>query len=344
MDEFKKMIFNDMNNIINQINNSNIDDAPYLCSDLNDLFIICDNFGITDYPKIDLKYLNSELEKLDDNAIQTTINSYTKDPSFILNIIYNIYKFYRWKGISGCDYNNLSTKLAPNESYQLAKDFYSSFDKRYLDVFNKLYDNKRIRSFESSDDELFGITEYGISYLPYVFYTEFNNILTATTIIHEIAHAYCAIEQQKLGYQKMYHSILINTVEIPPYTIELFFYDYLNKIGFNKNDVNLLYNIYSASLKVIAKDCYCNYYRKKNFKDNDINLVNSQISTLYGKALGIYLYSLNNKEKAINLIDIINIESCSKILPDIIKDNNMDYDDIVSFESGSKLILKKWSK
>ena len=344
MDELKEMLLNDMSNIIKLISTSKLKDIPYLCDDLNDLSIVCDSFGIKEYPRIDFLLYDEQFKEFNKNAEQIILNSYIKDPDFILNLIINIHKFYKFKKIFNCNYNNLATKLTPNESCQLVREFYSSFDKKYLNVFNELYDNKRIRSFDSLDDELFGITEYGISYLPYIFYTEFNNVLTATTIIHEVAHAYCAIEQRKLGYQKMHHSILVNAYEIPPYTIELFFYDYLSSIDFNRHDINLLYNIYSASLKVIVKNCYHNYYCKKDLNDNDMNIVNSQIDTLYGKALGIYLYSLNDKEKAIHLIDTINIESCSKILPDIIKDNNMDYDDIVNFKSGSSLIRKKWSK
>ena len=348
MDELKQVIFKDINNTIMRLKlNHSISLYPYLLSDLNELYDLCNALGIEGYPVYEDTKVFTTSQKYNVNIVNKINEIYFQNYALFESLIRSVNRFYKdYPTYKEYDYFP-KIKMDINEIVLLVSDFLKKFDMRYYNLFKDLSNKRKLIISPIPSRNAAGITYNGYTFSPYIVFENTNNLLTATTIVHEIAHAFSNNLISNIELKKQNNRYLNNSVEICSYTIELFFIDYLKKIHFYENDIQRLINDYNSLLKRSAKYCEENLYivsktidlKEEDGEDNDFN---NGFANLCGKCLAVYLFSLKDKDKALDLIDKISIESCEKSLTDIILDNNMDYNDISKFKSGRKL-FKKWN-
>ena len=343
MEKIKKVIFKDINNIICLLKkNKSISTYPYLITDLVQLQDLCDDLGIEGYPDFEDTNVFLDAKKYNDNAVNTIAESYLIDYDFIYKLLSKVNNFYDTNPTHKMYDDNPKVNLQLPEMLDLAVEFLTYFDKRYLNTFLRIYNEKKLIMVNPNDGD-FGLTYNGYAFSPYIVFENRNNLLTVETIVHEVAHAFSTHLIGRIDFKHQYNHYLTNTVEICSYSTELFFIQYLLDNHILPEDTQRLINQFNRYLQYDAATLIA------LFNEHDeyfcaTEKTDSMLSNFYGRTIGTYLFGLNDKEKALYLIDRISIESCKKILTDIIIDNGMDLKDISNFRSGKRVLRKLWKE
>ena len=342
MNDIKKIIFKDISNIIKLLkSNKSISIYPYLLSDLEQLQELCDDLGIEGYQTFADTNISLNYQKYNDNIINTIAGSYLIDYDFTFELLSNITEFYNSSPLYKMYDDETRISLQLEEILELVMEFLHYFDDRYLETFYKVFNEKKLIVAKPGESDALGMTYNGYKFSPYIIFENRNSLVTVATIIHEVAHAFSTYLIKNIEFKKQNNRYLINTIEICSYTTEFFFIEYLEKEHILTHDTKRLINEFNHYLQDNS------LYLFEEFSKGSDNLditdeIQSVMKDFYGRALAPYLVSLNDKEKALYLIDRISIESCEKPLTEILKDNNMDIEDIASFSSASKVLKRVW--
>lgn len=169
--------------------------------------------------------------------------------------------------------------------------------------------------------------------------------MSAVSLVHEASHTYYRYYRNLFKNSTELNIINSNISEIPSYTLELYFFDWLKSKKICLEDNYILKNNFFYLLLSFANnfvDLFDNkdfIFTKNNFASIEKNYTYN-IDSFIGKAFACYLYSLNDIEKVNYLIDKLFQNKDIMSLEEIIRKNNLDYEDIINFESGKKLIKK----
>lgn len=245
--------------------------------------------------------------KLDDNYIK-----------FLIDICYNVsetsedfiesdFTFYK------SSYENL---------INVSMEFYKSLgDEEILEKASSILSDKS--SINVSNVHRNGMNDrYGQTFNDYVFDKSYisivpnNSIFDYQVLNHEVMHGINFYTKEKVPSENYY-----GFHEIPTYTIDYLFIDYLKKIGFDEEEVNKLKvqkDNYIYSLACITKmQLETELIRNKTYRDYNVQDIKNVLSPLLIKQLlevesGVIAYGLYNQIKSDNNLD--NLKSVMKTI------------------------------
>ena len=347
MELYEKAILHDIDKTISLLKkNKSKSIYPFLCLDLESLYEICAETGVENFPiyDIDDRIVDDFFcKKLDPLMVKNLSDSYEIIKN-LTNVILNFYENYPTYKL----YNYVPKQYVSLEkSVDICTDFLDEYNQKFLDILYGLFKEKKLLTPGNCviGENLFGAS-YN-SYLTFSSYIIFQNsytISSAITLAHETAHIYSYNLTRNYPLIKKIKKMISLTQETRPFTTELFFLDYLKTHKICPDDIKLIQGEFNGSLyehAIKIADLIEGYEDDMNKIIKDDDYVKASLYLL-GRVFALYLFSLNDKEKIDYLLDRIDIECCDKYFMDILKDNNMDYEDIMNFDSASKLILKRW--
>lgn len=344
MDAVETNIKRDINNIVQKAKRSKSKSTyVYNIIDLDCLYDLCDIldikyniFDILDYRK---------LQEFSRSNLNNTYALFLKNKNFIEIIAKNIVDSLQNNTLFPI---NPSIKLEYNDLVNISKDFLKDYN---VNIFNSLVDCiKKNKVFYYDDFEEEGLTysSVGNNFSPYIIIDSQNTIMSAVSLVHEATHAYYRYYRNLFKNSTELNILNSNISEIPSYTLELYFFEWLKSKKICLEDNYILKNNFFNLLLDIAH-YFANLFDNQDFiftKNDFANFASIEkkyilnIDTFIGKSFACYLYSLNDIEKVNYLIDKLFQNKDVMSLEEIIRKNNLDYEDIINFESGKKLIKK----
>lgn len=243
MEEIKKTIFKDIYIVINKIKKCNSKSTySILINELYTLYKLCEDFDITDYPKLEnysfksIEYINKE-----NNIVYEILKN--KD--------YHLEFAETNQVLDDLRYNNLSSYAIRNffNSYDyldIIYDFLNQYDENLLKLFKEMIFEGRIIISDINEENnghvhtpAYTVCSYG-SYKPYIVVEQENCIADLVHLVHELAHVKEYINSNnisnKIQVQKEHNCL----EEVYSYFLQNLFILYLDKIKFKKEDIKTI--------------------------------------------------------------------------------------------------------
>lgn len=293
----EEMILKEMHDLIYKLKRSRSKSKTYyLGCDISMLYDICIDLNITppDFEKyscrseIDMPSKRISLYDIIENNLNFVvgINKVYKE---LVKKYPNIIRFYN---------DNSFRYMDSNTSRILAETFLENYDKDLLIQYKNMVNKNRIIKQEGKDGVNYGMTYPFLSLNdPYIVLYSNYNISDAITLVHEMAHV---DEYNIKRYYNLKNKIYTYNiyVEVYSYFMELVFYNFLDKCGYNKNEVRDLRMKYDSILLRYMSHFVDNIY------EDDRLLLEQSLNGIYGMSLAYYFYDiyLTDKEKAKYLI------------------------------------------
>ena len=171
------------------------------------------------------------------------------------------------------NYNNHelnNIEISENDVINISKKFYESLDNEVItEKSNKILNDKSHFGFTNDVSKNMVNNFYGITIpdlifnKPYISVVKQNNLNEYLTFTHEVMHGIDFYIEPKI-----FTKIFWGFIEIPTYTIEYLFLDYLEENGFNIEDIKKLRNIYSNYLSNLSNEIL-NRKDELQIKNND---------------------------------------------------------------------------
>ena len=266
METIDKIIFKDIHNVISKIKKcSSKTTYSFLINELYALYSLCDDLEITNYPKIEdyssksIQYVNKEMNYA---------YEIFKNLDYHLNFSNNYLELDENKYLGASSYIQYFDSF---KNIDLLMDFLDKYDKDLLKLFKEMVHEGRIFIADIAKKEedniytpAFTTHTYG-SYKPYIIIEGKNCINDLIFIAHELGHAKeymnVATVSNKIQKQREYNCLS----EVYSHYLQNLFILYLEKVGFNKKDMN--------TVKVEYNYVFYNYIKKLhesliNLKEN----------------------------------------------------------------------------
>ena len=217
--------------------------------------------------------LNQKLTTLNDFAKPIISDYYL---CFLLNLVQNLksIKTIYSNDIKELSYYKFSEHKAVSTSYQ----FYSSLeDDEIVGTASVILSNHSHYEFKSKLGNFKGIAGFmvGDYYFnkPYIYCTTNNNLFTYQVFNHEIMHGIDFYMNPKFK-----NSIFGGFTEIPTYTIDYLFLDFLEENNYNRNDIDALRRKKYDYIQKIANDTILeiNYLLKLKYGSDNISTISCQ--------------------------------------------------------------------
>ncbi len=242
MDDIERIIKKDINTVLGKLKqNKNKSTYVYNLIDLILLDDLCNFFDIFDdqinnYDFISYKKYKNIEKILNDNFFKLFIKNkdFIKWAAISIAEALNCYNFYP------VEFKNM---IKEKEAVNITLDFLKHYNN---DIYNLL---KTV----SKDNKIFmtdNFISYGVTYFsaaenfsPYIIIEQQYNIMDPITLAHEITHVYYMSRQ---NLNKNYYKINASNScfnEIPTYTLELYFYEWLKENKICSSDNKILYNL-----------------------------------------------------------------------------------------------------
>ena len=203
----------------------------------------------------------------------------------------------------------------------------------------------------SKDNKIFmtdNFISYGVTYFsaaenfsPYIIIEQQYNIIDPITLAHEITHVYYMSRQ---NLNKNYYKINASNScfnEIPTYTLELYFYNWLKENKICSSDNKTLYNLIFLDIYKESK-YFLNYFKRNLNLTQDFETITSddfklKLYNFIGILFAFYFYSINDLEKIDSIFKKFYDSKEIPSLEEIISDYNLNYEDIINFKYGKKI-------
>ena len=342
LQEHQLKVLKDINNTIaNLKKNKSLSSYYYSLIDLDALYELCSILDINNYPIYD------DINKVDIDKNRKSIGPYILKNLFLNLDIYekmcnnvinelNTFSLY---------YNPINHPISIEDNYTYSAEFLNYFSKSFLNILLKLLLDNRIiivNDFEDSPKASgFTYTSYS-NFDPYILLLDCGNIVTGSSLVHEIAHAYNDTIVNNVNRKDKQFIRYSFTDELTSLYTEIIFSNYLSDNHLLNGDGksllrNMTFNFYLATKAVLDTI--------KTLKNNGEIVFTDEIrydfEVLIAMAIGLYLAQNIKKDEALKKIDIINKNGYKIDFIDTLIQAELDIDDIISFNSASKYIRKK---
>ncbi len=215
-------------------------------------------------------------------------------------------------------FKKYKTSMNTYDTVEMCKNFFDFYDKDISKYFNHLLDSRNIFiGGEFGEDGMRGCTYSLCSQnKPFIVVNDFNNILLADILVHEVIHSYIENAINDKSFEDSCQQSANSLDEVYSRFIELVFTHYLQEINFNSNDIDAL--TLSGDNTLIDFLCNYNYMLKKIPLDtilanNELyyEFMNNEVYS-YGGVLAYHYFDeyLNNPEKCKD--NIVNLSLDSK--------------------------------
>lgn len=304
-------------------------------------YLVIDNLFSKDYrlsiliDNLISKHYKLTVECNNLNKKLTTINDFVKPIisdeylHFLLKLVENLKSI---KVIYSDDNKELSYyKFSEYKAISTSYQFYSFLDDdELIDNASVILSNSSHYEFRSKLGDFKEITGFmvGDYYFKksYIYCTNKNNLFTYQTFNHEIMHGINFYMRPKLK-----NNLSRYFMEIPTYTIDYLFLDFLEQNNYNINDINALRRKKYDYIKNIANNISLKMsyllqlrYKRTNFKYENFyfeiaNMLNDNLFELLSCILAEGLYRqilVNKKQGLINLKEIMKHEFLNDMPPD----------------------------
>lgn len=262
----------------------------------------------------DITKSNNFISKIKEKRYMLEVVELVKEQNFIdkdyfdllfalaLNVSSSLKSYLKCK-----DTNLNKLNLSEKELIDICKNFYLWLgDEEISRSAIKILNNDKALEFCSS---LRGRHRNcaGLNYSDYIYNDTYcivvkeNNINDILCLVHEVMHGVDFFMRQRLQSEPYF-----GFIEVPPIVMEYLLFDYLEEVGFDKNDIENLKNIKKIALVYKALNTYLDVYLKKalidvNLKDNlsedeQKRLVEVEAEVI---AYGLYLQIRKDKEKGL---------------------------------------------
>lgn len=129
--------------------------------------------------------------------------------------------------------------------------------------------------------------------------------------------------------------------EIPTYTLELYFYEWLKENKICSSDNKILYNLIFLYIYNEAK-YFINHFKRNLNLSQDFETITSddfklKLYNFIGILFAFYFYSINDLEKIDSIFKKFYDSKKIPTLEEIISDYDLNYEDIINFKYGKKL-------
>lgn len=340
MDDIERIIKKDINTVLGKLKqNKNKSTYVYNLIDLSLLDDLCNFFDIFDdqinnYDFISYKKYKNIEKILNDNFFKLFIKNkdFIKWAAISIAEALNCYNFYP------VEFKNM---IKEKEVVNITLDFLKHYNN---DIYNLL---KTV----SKDNKIFmtdNFISYGVTYFsaaenfsPYIIIEQQYNIMDPITLAHEITHVYYMSRQ---NLRKNYYKLNASNScfnEIPTYTLELYFYEWLKENKICSSDNKILYNLIFLYIYNEAK-YFINYFKKNLNLSQDFETITSddfklKLYNFIGILFAFYFYSINDLEKIDSIFKKFYDSKKIPSLEEIISDYDLNYEDIINFKYGKKL-------
>lgn len=340
MDDIERIIKKDINTVLGKLKqNKNKSTYVYNLIDLSLLDDLCNFFDIFDdqinnYDFISYKKYKNIEKILNDNFFKLFIKNkdFIKWAAISIAEALNCYNFYP------VEFKNM---IKEKEAVNITLDFLKHYNN---DIYNLL---KTV----SKDNKIFmtdNFISYGFTYFsaaenfsPYIIIEQQYNIMDPITLAHEITHVYYMSRQ---NLRKNYYKLNASNScfnEIPTYTLELYFYEWLKENKIYSSDNKILYNLIFLYIYNEAK-YFINYFKRNLNLSQDFETITSddfklKLYNFIGILFAFYFYSINDLEKIDSIFKKFYDSKKIPTLEEIISDYDLNYEDIINFKYGKKL-------
>lgn len=340
MDDIERIIKKDINTVLGKLKqNKNKSTYVYNLIDLSLLDDLCNFFDIFDdqinnYDFISYKKYKNIEKILNDNFFKLFIKNkdFIKWAAISIAEALNCYNFYP------VEFKNM---IKEKEAVNITLDFLKHYNN---DIYNLL---KTV----SKDNKIFmtdNFISYGFTYFsaaenfsPYIIIEQQYNIMDPITLAHEITHVYYMSRQ---NLRKNYYKLNASNScfnEIPTYTLELYFYEWLKENKICSSDNKILYNLIFLYIYNEAK-YFINYFKRNLNLSQDFETITSddfklKLYNFIGILFAFYFYSINDLEKIDSIFKKFYDSKKIPTLEEIISDYDLNYEDIINFKYGKKL-------
>lgn len=240
MEEIKKTIFKDIYNLINNIKKcSSTSQYTKFITELNTLFNMCDELGISDYPKLeDYSYKSIKLKNM---GLDFYYN-------ILINYQYHLDFSNNYKNIDENKYlynNEIIKDCFDTDNYfYIIEDFLYEYDPDLLKIYYDTITSGRmlwVKPCRKEGEELYTPAYTTISYgsfKPYIIIKRENNVTDLINIVHELGHAKEYINAASISKKVLNQKEFNCLSEVYSYFLQNLFIKYLEKIHFYLNDID----------------------------------------------------------------------------------------------------------
>lgn len=340
MDDIERIIKKDINTVLGKLKqNKNKSTYVYNLIDLSFLNDLCNFFDIFDGQINNYDFISYEkfknIEKiLNDNFFKLFIKNkdFIKWAAVSIAESLNCYNFYP------VEFKNM---IKEKETVNITLDFLNHYNNGIYNLLKKVSKDNKI--FMTDNFITYGVTYFSAAenFSPYIIIEQQYNIIDPITLAHEITHVYYMSRQ---NLSKNYYKINASNScfnEIPTYTLELYFYNWLKENKICSSDNKTLYNLIFLYIYKESK-YFFNYFKKDLNLSQDFETITSddfklKLYNFIGILFAFYFYSINDLEKIDSIFKKIYDSKEIPSLEEIISDYNLNYEDIINFKYGKKI-------
>lgn len=343
MDDIERIIKKDINTVLGKLKqNKNKSTYAYNLIDLSLLYDLCDIFDVSDifdnqinnYDFIFYKKYKNIEKILNDNFFKLFIKNkdFIKWAAISIAEALNCYNFYP------VEFKNV---IKEKEAVNITLDFLKHYNNNIYNLLKTVSKDNKI--FMTDNFISYGVTCFSTTenFSPYIIIEQQYNIMDSITLAHEITHVYYMSRQ---NFSKNYYKINASNScfnEIPTYTLELYFYEWLKENRICSNDNKILYNLIFLYIYNEAK-YFINYFKKNlNLSQNFETIISDDFKLKLYDFIGIlfafYFYSIKDLEKIDSIFKKFYDSKKIPTLKEIISDYGLNYEDIINFKYGKKL-------
>lgn len=343
MDDIERIIKKDVNTVLGKLKqNKNKSTYVYNLIDLILLDDLCNFFDIFDGQINNYDFISYEkyknIEKiLNDNFFKLFIKNkdFIKWAAVSIAESLNCYNFYP------VEFKNM---IKEKETVNITLDFLNHYNNGIYNLLKKVSKDNKI--FMTDNFISYGFTYFSAAenFSPYIIIAQQYNIIDSITLAHEITHVYYMSRQ---NLNKNYYKINASNScfnEIPTYTLELYFYNWLKENKICSSDNKTLYNLIFLDIYKESK-YFFNYFKRNLNLSQDFETITSddfklKLYNFIGILFAFYFYSINDLEKIDSIFKKFYDSKEIPSLEEIISDYNLNYEDIINFKYGKKIAKK----